>query len=276
MKHTIMLCISAQPLTEKIEQGNDAAWANLYRNLVPVWLDTDGIADAVRKGHAIAPVLDGWRSYDHFISGQHIGIDMDTEDERSSIATLVDHDLVQMYGALIYSTPSSTPTAPRSRVVFLLDEAIENPYKYKAAIRTLSRYFPGHDKGSAEATRTFFGNHRMHSEGMFIPRDSCLPLADLREMHAAQVKMDQKKHVPQYNYTGHDIDLSKFVSTCITKAVPGNRNNMCYWMSCRLVEDGVNEDEQEEVVRQFAAAMHGDFTEQEALNCLRSARTGAR
>ena len=77
---TIKLSVSPQPYHDKL-QGNDRqGWANLYRSLRHVELDEAGIADVIYKGHVIGPVLDGWRSYNHFISGQFIGIDMDTED----------------------------------------------------------------------------------------------------------------------------------------------------------------------------------------------------
>lgn len=276
--HTIDLCISPEPVNGKIAGGDLAGWADLYRNLVPVQLDIFGIADAVYKGHVIAPVLDGWRSYDHFVSGQFIGIDIDTENKQAAISTLVDHDLVQMYGALIYSTPSSTPTAPRSRVVFLLDEPITDPYRYKAAIRTLSRYFPGYDKSSAEPTRTFFGNMKLarshNTDGIFIPNDSYLPLSDLRRMYAAQQKIDAKHRRPAPDYTGTDLNTQKMLESVIRKAAPGHRNNICYWMSCRMVEGGVPRQEQEEVIRQFVTAMGGDFDEAEGMACLESARTG--
>ncbi len=277
----VRISVTPRPLPGKI-QGNDrAGWAALYRSLSERQLNVLEIADLLYRGHAIAPVLDGWRSYDHFVAGQHIGIDLDTEDRRSAISTLIDHDLVQMYGAIIHATPSSTPTAPRSRVIFLLDQPITDPYAYKAAIRTLSAYFAGVDISSAEATRTFFGNGKLaeshNVDGLWIPSDSRLPLADLRAMYQAQQEQAKRSTRPAPDYTSATINIQKTLATCIAKAAHGQRNNIGFWLFCRLAENGIPFNDAEAVARQYAAGVPQTpdrYTEQEALQSVRSAYRG--
>ena len=56
--------------------------------------------------------------------GQHIGVDFDTEDERSTLRYLAKDKFISRYANLIYTTPSHRPEAPRARVLFLLDTPI--------------------------------------------------------------------------------------------------------------------------------------------------------
>jgi hypothetical protein len=274
---TVKMSVSREPYKNKIPGNDGEAWANLYRTLVHVEYDEAQIADAVYKGHVIAPVLDGWRSYNHFICGQFIGIDLDTEDSRSAMSTLIDHDMMQMYGGVLYSTPSSKPTAPRTRAVHLLDKPITDVYQYKAAIRTVSRAYAGYDMSSAEPTRTFFGNYSLSKshnvDGIWFS-PSLLPLSTIEDMRLEYEAIDRQNARPTPDYTNTDLNLDKFIPSCISKAAPGNRNALCYWMACTMVEKGVPNTEQEQAVLQYAQAMDQDFTTQEALNCLRSARTG--
>ena len=278
----IHISITPQPLPGKIAQNDRVGWAALYRALEHREADIAEVSNALYMGHAIGPILDGWRSYDHFIMAQHIAIDMDTEDKRSAISRLIDHDLVQMYGAIIYSTPSSTPTTPRSRVIFFLDQPITDPYRYKAAIKTLSSYFPGFDRASAEATRTFFGNARLaethNVDGMWVSNDSCLPLADLRAMYKAQQMQAERKAQPLPDYSQSDLQVDKVLDACIRKASHGQRNAIGYWLACRMVENGLPVSDMEQVMRQYAQRVpqvaQDRYTVEEALQSLRSAQTG--
>jgi len=280
--NVIDISVTPSPLPGKLAGNDRVGWAALYRSLEHRQLGVVEVGNYLYQGHAIGPILDGWRSYDHFIRAQHIAIDMDTEDKRSSISRLIDHDLVQMYGAVVYSTPSSTPTAPRTRVLFFLDAPIADPYKYKVAIKTLSAYFPGHDRSSAEATRTFFGNASLaeshNVDGMWIPSDSCLPLADLRAMYKSQQQEAQRTAKPLPDYSKADIDVSRLLKACISKAAHGQRNNIGFWFACRMVENGIPQLEAEQAMQQYAMAVpqpaHDPYTVEEAMQSLRSAQTG--
>jgi len=274
---TAKMSISRQPYPDKIPGNDGEAWANLYRSLKHVEMDEAQIADAVYRGHAIAPVLNGWRSYDHFIAGQFIGIDMDTEDSLSAMSSLIDHDLVQMYGAILYSTQNSRPTKPHTRVIHLLDKPITDVYEYKAAIKTVSRAYAGYDRASAEPTRTFFGNFNLSKshnvDGIWFS-SACMPVAFIDEMRMSYAAVDAANRKPTPNYADVDMDVEKFVQSCISKGAEGNRNALCYWMSCRLVEKGVDTAAQDSAIAQFATAMGDGFEISEAMRCLRSARTG--
>lgn len=281
MAHRIKLSISPEPLAGKIEGGDLKAWADLYRSLMHVELTISEVANAIYLGHVIAPLLDGWRSYSHFIGGQFIGIDMDTETSDSAMSTLIDHDMMQMYGGIIHSTERSQPTAPRSRVVHFLDQLITDPYEYKKAIKTVSSYYRGHDPASAEPTRTFFGNaklSRVHNVDGIYMQEGVLPVGDIWLMHQAQMELAAAQAKPKPDYTKTDINIARLVQSCIGKAKEGHRNSLGYWLACRLVENGVPDDEQVSAMQFYARGVpqYGSpYTENEALLSLRSARTGA-
>lgn len=280
MTHKIELSISPYPLATKIDGGDLVGWANLYRSLEHVALDIAEIANYVYKGHVIGPVLNGWRSYAHFIKAQFVALDMDTETQQSAMSTLMERDIVRIYGGLIYSTPSSRPGAPRSRVIHLLEKPITDPYQYKKAIKTIAAYYPGHDRASAEPTRTYFGNAQLaqtqNTDGIFFS-DGFIPMDDLWMMHAAQMKLAEAQRKPRPDYSQCDLDVSRLLRGSIRKAADGHRNHLGYWLACRLVEGGVPEPEQEDIMRQYAAGVPqvgSPYTETEALRSLMSARRG--
>ena len=130
---------------------------------------------------------------------------------------------------------------------------------------------------SAEPTRTFFGNYNLSKshnvDGIWFSSSS-LSLTTIEDMRLTYAAIDAQHRRPAVNYADADINLDKFVQSCISKAASGHRNALCYWMSCRLVEKGVAPTDQEEAVRRYAEAQAEDFDVDEAMNCLRSARTG--
>lgn len=281
MAYKVRLSISPEPLPGKIQGGDLESWANLYRSLTHVEMTIVEVADAIYKGHVIGPLLRGWRSYDHFIGGQIIGVDMDSGNKHSAMSTLIDHDMMQMYGGVIHSTYNSRPTAPRSRVLHFLDELITDPYEFKKAIKTVSAYYNGYDLASAEPTRTFFGNGTLaqthNIDGIYI-QEGVLPVADVWMMHKAQLAAVEAKAMPKPDYTQHDLNLTRLVNACIGKAKEGHRNSLGYWLACRLVENGVPTHEQEDAMRMYAMGVpqsSSPYTEEEAMLSLRSARTGA-
>jgi hypothetical protein len=89
--------------------------------------------------------------------GQHLGVDFDTEDGRSSLQQLKKDLFIAKYGALLYTTPSHTPDKPRARVIFLLDTPIIQPTNYVLASSALLWIFGSGDRQCKDACRFFYG-----------------------------------------------------------------------------------------------------------------------
>lgn len=142
--------------TGKLPQG-DSRWAQFNDAFENVERELMDFANDVYTGHAYTTWHDGRRSIDNFVLAEHIAVDMDSGDERSGFDALIKHDLVQMYGSLMHTTPSHTPESPRARVVFFLDEPITDAAGYQAAAKFLVAQFDGADPACTDASRFFYG-----------------------------------------------------------------------------------------------------------------------
>ena len=114
------IAINRMKLDAKLPKG-DSRWEDFNTSFQNVELPMIDIANAIYCGHSYTAWHNGRRNTENFVCAQFIAVDMDTEDERSTIAYLANMEFVKVYGSFIYSTPSSTEATPRSRVIFLLD-----------------------------------------------------------------------------------------------------------------------------------------------------------
>ncbi len=152
---TIRIAINRMA-TGKLPQG-DPRWASFNDNFLNCERELVDLANDIYTGHAYTTWHQGRRSIENFLLAEHIAIDMDSGDERSSFDTLLKHDLVRMYGSLIHTTPSHANHAPRARVLFLLDEPITDAVGYQAAAKFLVSQFDGADEHCTDASRFFYG-----------------------------------------------------------------------------------------------------------------------
>lgn len=188
------IAISRVAFVEK--PGRDLDWETFNTSFDNCDLDMMTFCDRIYRGFSFCPWMNGKRKVENFILAQHIAVDMDGGDHRSSIEALVDHPLVLQFGAVIYETPSHTKAHPRSRVVFFLDEPIRTAEGYKAALETVYTLFDGADPSCVDAARFFYGNGRLgfyhYTDGIWFSERPLLPLADLRRM-ARQQRLAQRQ-----------------------------------------------------------------------------------
>lgn len=164
--------------TGKLPQG-DPLWARFNDSFVNCARDPIDLANDIYLGHAYTTWMQGRRSIENFVLAQHIAIDMDSGDERSSFDTLLQHDLVQMYGSLMHTTPSHTADHPRARIIFVLDEPITDAAKYQTAAKFMVAQFDGSDEACTDASRFFYGAYNCD---MWFS-DNVLPLQQLRHFY---------------------------------------------------------------------------------------------
>lgn len=119
-----------------------------------------------------------WRNNANYDSGQHLGLDFDTEDQRSTIATLLQDPFIKRYASIIYTTPTHTPEKPRARVVFLLDTPIMQAANYALAAQALLWLYGTADRQCKEPCRFFYGSQGCEME---LP-DNVLPLSHLKKI----------------------------------------------------------------------------------------------
>lgn len=172
------LAFSRMAPTNKLQQG-DPLWSEFNASFVNRELDVIDIANEIYTGHPFTTWhKNNWRNAANYLLGQHIGIDFDTEDERSALPYLAKDKFIQKYAALIYTTLSHTPEAPRARVLFLLDAPINQAKNYTAAVSSLLWLFGTADRQCKDSCRFFYGSHNCEVEWI----DSVLPLEKIKRI----------------------------------------------------------------------------------------------
>lgn len=180
---TCDIAINSIALKHKIPQG-DPLWNTYNDSFEPMSLEPIELANYVYLGQGYAGWHNGRRKIENFVRSGFIAIDMDSGDERSSFDRLQKHDLVQMYGSLMHTTPSHTAAAPRARVIFFLDEPITDAAKYQTAAKFLVAQFDGADTACTDASRFFYGAY--NCDIWFS--DNVLPLQQLRHFYRIWAK----------------------------------------------------------------------------------------
>lgn len=136
--------------------ADDTTWKRFNASFENLELDQVAIMDKIYTGHPFTTWhKNHWRNAANYIAGQHLAIDFDTEDERSTIPHLLKDTFVKKYGFLVYTTPSHKPEAPRARVVFLLNTPIQQAKNYAAAAAALLWLFGTADRQCKDAARFF-------------------------------------------------------------------------------------------------------------------------
>lgn len=185
---TIRIAVNCMALSAKLPQG-DSRWATFNDSFVNQSLSLIDIANAIYTGHAYSGWHTGRRSIEHFTLAQHIGVDLDCEDERSTIDAVLQNDFFRMYGGMVHTSPSHTPKTPRCRVLFFLDQPIVDATAFQAAAKFVVSLFPGADTSVTDASRFFYGakdcqiefNEYARTE---VAETGILPLAHLRTYYA--------------------------------------------------------------------------------------------
>lgn len=263
--------------TGKLPQG-DPRWATFNDDFENMSLELLDIANAIYTGHAYTTWHEGRRKLDHFISGQHIAIDMDTGDERSSIDQLINHPLVRTWGSLIHTTPSHTDDAPRARVIFLLDEPITDANAYTTATNFLMSQFDGADTVCKDASRFFYGAKDciMEWPGGTLPMAALRvlykqwtkahPTWNARQPERTNVVTPERMEEARQRRQADDVGMSKYAKAAFDKEVQalsqaanGHRNhqlNTAAFSLAQLIAAGqLPQDEVSAVLRSTAAGL---------------------
>lgn len=197
---TYKLAFSRMAPTGKFPPG-DPVWGEFNASFVNQELELIDIANQIYTGHPFTTWhKNNWRNNANYLLGQHIGIDFDNEDQRSTLAYLAKDKFIQKYAALIYTTPSHTPAAPRARVLFLLDAAIHQAKNYATAVTALLWLFGAADRQCKDACRFFYGSVNCDVEWL----DNVLPLDKVKQIihqYQATGEIARNSHTKHRQYT---------------------------------------------------------------------------
>lgn len=115
---------------------------------------------AITKGFAYTAQHTGYRKAEQFLCGQHIGLDFDTGDHRSSIEGLLQDDFIHDRAAFIHTTASHKDSAPKARVIFLLDRPVYSVGKYSLMTEAFAETYKTNgsaDPSCKDPVRLYFG-----------------------------------------------------------------------------------------------------------------------
>lgn len=174
-------CVALGPsLNTKIPYG-DPYWPTFNASFENKSLSQPELANAIYEGHPITTWhRNHWRHSKNYELGQHLGIDFDTEDGRSSLPQLMKDPFISRHAALVYTTPSHTPDKPRARAVFLLDTPIRQPQNYVLAATALLWIFGSADRQCKDAARFFYGGKPGACEMEWLAHE--LPLSLVKDL----------------------------------------------------------------------------------------------
>ncbi len=174
-----------------------------------------GLASDIWRGFSFCPVFAERRKKENFRKAWHIAFDFDRGD--SSLDALSKHEFISIFSSFAYSTPSSTPDNPRSRVVFIFDRPYTDIVEYEQLYQALLWWLelPA-DPSCKDALRLFYGSPgcKVWTNWSVLPRSS----ADfvVREWldHLPPVVERQTMVIPA-SEGGNRIN--KIISTLLTK-----------------------------------------------------------
>ena len=172
------IAISRMAIYEKIPYGAPI-WGEFNASFENRELELHEIANEIYLAHPFTTWhKNNWRNSANYEIGQHIALDFDSEDQRSTLQFLAKDKFIQKYAAFIYTTPSHKPEAPRARVLFVLDQPIHQAKNYTAAVSALLWLFGTADRQCKDPCRFFYGSHNCDFEWM----DNVLPIEKVKQV----------------------------------------------------------------------------------------------
>jgi hypothetical protein len=238
------IAFSSLQLKGKIPAG-DSLWQKFNASFERDELIPSDIAWKIQQGHAFTTWhKNQWRNSENYELGQHIALDFDAGDVTSSIPHLLSDKFVSQYAAMAYSTPSSLPEAPKSRVVFVLDTPIMQAKNYVLATKAMLWLFGTADPKCKDPCRFFYGS--LNCELSFL--NHVLPLDKVKEIinqylqTGAEAKQTHEAPRQDVNFDGDAGRLIRYWQRRMESARQGERNdtlNRAAYSLGELVRNGV-------------------------------------
>lgn len=272
---TYRIAVSSQALDHKIPPGSPD-WSTFNASFHNRELTPFDFAHAIWDGHPFTTWHSGgWRTTANYLCGQHIGLDFDNGDATSTLPALMANPFIHRHAAILYTTPSHTPEAPRARVVFLLDTPIQQATNYALAAQALLWLFGTADRQCKDAARFFYGSLRCEIE-MFA---NVLPLATVKHV-IQQYQATGRRELARHQRNGTIQASDRYTTAALRNEVEavrtapqGTRNhtlNKACWNLARFIATGeLSQIEIEDALTE--AALGAGLGEAEITATLRSA-----
>lgn len=139
-------------------------------------------------------------SYRHglnFTGTNVLSLDFDEGTYKSSFQGLMEDSIVREYGGVLYSTQSSTPTAPRTRLIFELEQVITDPEAYRIYTEALMHRFQTKDRSCSDVCRIFAGskNCQVQIIGKVLTMKALTGIVELYKNYVRQRVEDRRSAI---------------------------------------------------------------------------------
>lgn len=156
----------------------DAQWKTFNNTFENVDISVAELADAISDGHAhcachyhISHQKEGkdrdgrsftyngaYRDMANFYAMQTACLDFDGMKPEDSIPALLMDTLIGRHAAILYATTSSVPSAPRTRVVFVLEQPLTDAQDARLFNKALTEHYPRADKSGSDVMKAWSGS----------------------------------------------------------------------------------------------------------------------
>lgn len=139
--------------------NNSNKWAFSF-SFYPKEVDLKDLATHITSGYAwtMGSFKGNQRVKNTFVSSQVLALDLDKGNV--SVAKALEHPFISQYAFLVHPSASSKESFPKTRVIFVLDEPVENLLAWEAMQRAMIDHFSDlqPDPSCKDASRLFFGS----------------------------------------------------------------------------------------------------------------------
>lgn len=159
-EHPIEVMINRSLVGKMRPDATPADWSRYHAAFKREQMTARGLAVNVYRGFSFCPVYDGHRRQEHFKGAWHVAFDFDD----NGLDALRAVEWAAWYASFGYSTPSSTETAPKCRVVFILESPLTDPQQYRDLYHALAWRFAEAgmmtDPACKDIIRLYYGSPR--------------------------------------------------------------------------------------------------------------------
>ena len=244
---------------------NSLSWGVYNRSFKAEVLDVGALAAAIQSGYSVAPIFHTSRHTDNFMSAQVIGLDFD----QSSFADLKGDRYVADYAAILHTTTSHSPDAPRTRALFILDRPIYDAAQYADYARAFAWFHRLADQQCTDAARAWFGAVNCQIE---IDASKVLPIAVLDSVLA---EYNDAHRQPATDAVEIDGAPEKFLDNAVQAARLGTRHDTGFKLFRQLRDAGLDLDTARKFAESYQIAVeklgNHPYTWREAWSSLRGA-----
>lgn len=234
--HAIKVMVSHTLKGKAPKSWAKADWAQYHKSFAETAVTPYGLAAEIWRGYSFTPIFNGRRTEENFTEAWHIAFDFDGDGAALDYLMRA-QSFAWYFASFAYSTPSSTPEQPKSRVVFVFDQPITSPDRMRQIYLALAWRFNADgsfcDPQCKDPLRLYYGSPQCEVIGNWsmlatVPQGNGQSMVDLLIDEYAAANPPALKQTPITATTPPpDNFIAHVINKCLDKiryAAPGERH----------------------------------------------------